>query len=383
MFRKAKDKELDVTNLNSLIKTSNRILKIGYIMIIVSLVLVGTYLLKEWKILNIIKNILVVLSPVFIGFLIAWLFEPLVTKLAKKKVPRMLGCIIVYIIIIGAILGIGYFFIPTLASQIKDFVEIAPGIFEELTDFLINLINKLNINNLVETKNLRKDIIKALTDYGMGIASSLPKYIMSIGKSIVSGGLNVILGLMVGFYLLYDFKKVNNSIEKVIPRNWLSNYKELVKRINTSLRSYVQGVLLIMLLVFITQSIGLSLAGLEAPFLFALFCAVTDIIPYFGPYIGGIPAVIVGLTISPITGLCVLISIIIVQQLENNFYQPLIIGHTVQLHPVVIMCGLLLFQHFFGIIGMVISTPVIACIKELTTFVIEKIEENNKALKKD
>lgn len=383
MFKKTKDKELDVTSLNGLIKTANKILKIGYIMIIVSLVLVGTFLLKEWKILNIIKNIFMVLSPVFIGFLIAWLFEPLVTKLSKKKIPRMLGCVIVYLIIIGAILGIGYFFLPTLASQIKDFVAIAPGIFEELTDFTVNIINKLNVNNLIETKNLRKEIILIVTEYGMGIASSLPKYIMSAGKSIVSGGLNVILGLMVGFYLLYDFNKVNKNVEKIMPKAWLGNYKELVKRINTSLRSYVQGVLLIMILVFITQSIGLSLAGLEAPFLFALFCAVTDIIPYFGPYIGGIPAVIVGLTISPITGLCVLISIIIVQQLENNFYQPLIIGHTVQLHPVVIMCGLLLFQHFFGIIGMVISTPVIACIKELATFILEKVEENNKTLKKD
>ncbi len=129
-----------------------------------------------------------------------------------------------------------------------------------------------------------------------------------------------------------------------------------------------------MLLVFLTQSIGLTLAGLKAPLVFALFCAVTDIIPYFGPYIGGIPAVIVGFTISPITGICVLISIIIVQLLENNFYQPLIMGHTMKLHPVTIMLGLLIFQHFFGIIGMVVATPVIACLKILFIFINEKLD---------
>ncbi len=112
--------------------------------------------------------------------------------------------------------------------------------------------------------------------------------------------------------------------------------------------------------------------------MFALFCAVTDIIPYFGPYIGGVPAVIVGFTISPITGICVLISILVVQILENNFYQPLIMGHTMKLHPVTIMIGLLIFQDFFGIIGMVVATPVIACLKVLITFINEKLGLMNK-----
>ena len=207
----------------------------------------------------------------------------------------------------------------------------------------------------------------------MSIASDLPTHILNIGKAVVSGGLNFILGLMVGFYLLYDFNKVNDNIEKLLPVSIKYGYRDLTHRINTSLRSYVQGVLLIMLLVFITQTIGLTIAGLEAPILFALFCAVTDIIPYFGPYIGGIPAVIVGFTMSPITGICVLISIVIIQLLENNFYQPLIMGHTMKLHPVTIMIGLLIFQHFFGILGMILATPCIALLKVLFYFVAEKL----------
>ena len=113
---------------------------------------------------------------------------------------------------------------------------------------------------------------------------------------------------------------------------------------------------------------------MEAPILFALFCAVTDIIPYFGPYIGAIPAIIVGFSISPFTGICCIISILVVQLLENNFYQPLIMGHTMQLHPVTIMVGLLLFQHFFGILGMVVATPCIACIKIIFNFILEKTD---------
>lgn len=372
MFHKLKDKDVDITSLNNILKKGSKIINISYFTVIVVLILLGTYLIKEWKILGFIKEFFVIISPVFIGLLIAWLFEPMVSKLQKKKIPRIIGCIFVYLLIIGGMIAISYLFIPTLVSQVKDFVAAAPDIFEELTNFCIHMIQTFDTSRLIDTAELKESIMDFTTDYGLAIVSDLPKYVLDIGKALVSGGINVVLGLMVGFYLLFDFNKVNDSIKKLLPKTWENNYNELTKRINTSLRSYVQGVLIIMFLVFLTQTIGLTLAGMEAPVIFALFCAVTDIIPYFGPYIGAIPAVIVGFTISPITGICVLISIIVVQLLENNFYQPLIMGHTMKLHPVTIMLGLLIFQHFFGIIGMVVATPVIACIKVFAVFFNEK-----------
>ncbi len=372
MFRNKKEKEIDVTSLNHILRTGKKLMNIGYFMAILALIILGTFLIKEWKILGILKEFIIVISPIFIGFLVAWLFEPLVKKLQEKKVPRLLGCILSYLIILGVIFLIAYMFIPSLVTQIKDFVAAAPEIFKELTKFVTNIIEKFDTNHLINIKDVKKEITSIISNFGMGLVSNLPEYALSIGKTIINGGLNFVLGLMIGFYLLFDFDKVNENIDKMLPKTWKENFRELTKRINTSLRSYVQGVLLVMFLVFLTQSIGLTLAGMEAPLLFALFCAVTDIIPYFGPYIGGIPAVIVGFTISPITGICVLISILVVQLLENNFYQPLIMGHTMQLHPVTIMLGLLIFEHFFGILGMVIATPVIACIKVLLIFVNEK-----------
>lgn len=373
MLRKNKENNtLDYSSLNSILRTGKNIMNIGYFMAIVALVLLATFIIKEWGLLKILKEFLIVMSPIFIGFIIAWLFEPVVSYLQKNKVPRVAGCIIVYVILIGLLSLFGYLFIPSLISQVKDFVSIAPSIFDELTDFVMNIIKVFDANRLVDTVTLKASIMELVSDFGMSIVSSLPKYLLSIGKTLFSGGLNFILGLMIGFYLLFDFNKVGNLFKNVLPVTWRDNYDELIKRVNTSLRSYVQGVLIIMLLVFLTQSIGLTIAGLEAPIVFALFCALTDIIPYFGPYIGGIPAVIVGFTISPITGICVLISILIVQALENNFYQPLIMGHTMKLHPVTIMVGLLLFQHFFGILGMVLATPVIATIKIFVTFLDEK-----------
>lgn len=386
MFRKSKDNEIDITSLNVILKTGKKLINIGYFMAILALIILGTFLLKEWKILVFIKEFLIVISPIFIGILIAWLFDPFVRKLQEKKIPRVIGCIISYLILFGVLFFICYLFIPSLVGQIKDFIKAAPTIFEELTTFVTGLISRFDSNNLINIKEFKKQITEVISNYGASIVSELPKYLLSVGKSLISFGVNFVLGLMIGFYLLFDFDKFNENICEFLPKSWRNDYNELTQRINTSLRSYVQGVLLVMLLVFITQSIGLTLAGMEAPMLFALFCAVTDIIPYFGPYIGAIPAIIVGFTISPITGICVIISIVVVQLLENNFYQPLIMGHTMQLHPVTIMLGLLIFQHFFGILGMVIATPVIACVKVLLLFINEKLglfdminEEDNKS----
>lgn len=372
MFHGTKDKEVDIGSLNHILKTGKKLINIGYFMAIVCIVLLGTYLLKEWNILRYIGEFFGAISPIFIGLLLAWLFEPLVRFLEEKKVPRIIGCILIYFVFIFILLSIFYLFVPSTINQVREFVREAPTIFENITNFIMKLVSRFDMNNILDVSQLKEDVTKSVTNWGLSIGSDMPKYIFSVGKTIISSGLNFILGMMIGFYLLFDFPRVTRFIYSMVPKRWKNGYEELTKRLNTSLRSYVEGVFLVMLLVFITQAIGLTIAGMEAPLLFAMFCAVTDIIPYFGPYIGAIPAIIVGFTVSPITGICVIISILVVQLLENNFYQPIIMGHTMQLHPVTIMLGLLIFQHFFGIIGMIIATPCIACLKVILLFFLEQ-----------
>lgn len=369
MFNRKKDKELDITSLNEMIHTSKKFMNIAYFMAIVAVVLLGTFILKEWHIFEIIKEFLVVISPIFIGFIIAWLLDPLVGKLENKKVPRIVSCIIVYLLFIGGLLLTVYAFIPTLVTQVKDFIDTIPGILSELKELTNGIFTSLGGT---QGEAIKDQVYSAIEGFGISLTQNLPDTIFNFGKGLVSGGMTFFLAIMIGFYMLFDFNKINDFILDNIPKHWKNGYKELGSRLNDSLRSYLQGLVLVMLLVFVTQSIGLTLAGLDAPLIFALFCALTDIIPYFGPYIGAIPAIIVGFTISPLVGIGCIISILVVQALENNFYQPLIMGHTMKLHPVTIMLGLLIFQHFFGIIGMIVATPVIACGKVILNFVDEK-----------
>ena len=101
MFRKKKTDELDVQSLNELIGLGKRILSISFTLIIIAVILLGLYLLRTLNVFSIIKDVIAVISPVFIGLLIAWLFDPMVDFFEKRKFPRILGCIIVYLVFIG------------------------------------------------------------------------------------------------------------------------------------------------------------------------------------------------------------------------------------------------------------------------------------------
>ena len=389
MFRKNKDNELDYRAINKFFNTSNNLLKFVLALVIILAILLATYLIKEWNILGIIGTILSVISPVFIGFVIAWLLDPLATKLSNKM-PRVIACILTYLIIFGSLILILAFTVPTLSSSVSEIVNVIPDIVDNAQDFASDVLEKFGDSKQVESyKNTMLDKIESV---GADFASTLPNSIWNFGKGVISGATSIVLGLMIGFYLLFDFRKFQGHLLSIIPKRWHSNTKDLMGRINGKLRSYVGGVLLVCFLVFITQSIGFSLAGLKAPLLFALFCAITDVIPYIGPWIGGAPAVIVGFTIDPMVGVFCLVSVLVCQLLENNFYQPLIMGKTMKLHPVTIMLVLLLFNYFFGMIGMIVATPVIATIKIIFEFIMEysnlgekfyNYQENNKKTVKE
>lgn len=378
LFSKKKSKELDVENLNEVIVLSKKILGILFTISIIVLVFLSFNLLKQMNVFTIIKQLLVVISPVFIGIIIAWLFDPLVKFLQRKKIPRVLACILVYLVFLGFLTLLIFLMVPSFVSQIKDFVSTIPSILTDAKGLVSSTLNSFSSGIDMDLSGVKQQIFASLERVGTKLTTNLPNTLLNFGKSIISGGMNVILGLMIGFYMLYDFDKVNHNLMELLPKSWHENFNDLGARINHSLREYVMGVFTVMMLVFISQAICLTLVGLKAPLIFAFFCAITDIIPYFGPYIGAVPAVLVGFTISPFTGICCIIAIVVVQLLENNFYQPLIMGHAMKLHPVTIMLGLLIFQHFFGIIGMIVATPVIATLKVIFMFIDEKINVINK-----
>lgn len=371
MLRKKND-SIDYGKLNEGIRIGVSILKIFLILAIVMLIFICSRLLGDWGILPFIGKILAIISPLFIGIGIAWLFDPFVTYLQKKGVNRILGAIFVYIIFLSFIYLLIRLMVPSISNQLNDLAQSVPTFINYLKDQIDNFFDNLNSLGDFNFTDIKISIYDSINSLSKSLTVDLPTTIMNIISSIVSGGVNLLIGLLVGLYVLFDFDNVKRHLYSLIPKKYQKDAIDLLNKLNGNLKSYVHGTLLIMFILFIFQSIALSIAGLEAPMVFGLFCAITNVIPYIGPYIGGAPAVIVGLSINPMTGLFALIAVVVAQMLESYFLQPIVMGKTMKLHPVTIMIGLLIFGHFFGILGMILATPVISILKTIFQFLNEK-----------
>lgn len=372
MFRKKSEKEIDKKELNEVISLGKKILSVIYILIFIVSIYVITIIFKEWKIWSFLFTIFKVIFPLFIGLGIAWLFDPFVCWMQKKGIRRSLGTFITYILVIGIISIVVGSIIPLLTDQINEFAKSIPAVIDPLKGWISTFLSSFEDINGFDVKSLEKDIFKTISEFGIGLTKDLPTMTVNILTNIISGLGTILVGMVIGFYLLMSFDNVNNSVTSLIPKKSYKTIKGLMAATNSSLRKWVRGAVLDCTAIFIVTSLALWLVGLKAPVLFGLFCAITNIIPYAGPYIGGAPAVIVAFSQGITTGILTLLSIVLIQFIEGNLLQPVIMSRTTRLHPVVIMLGLLIFGHFFGIIGMVISTPIISVCKVIFEFLNDK-----------
>ncbi len=375
MLKKLKQKEeLDVEKLNDTISLLDKILKIAYIFIILMAVFLIIKVCQELNLKSIILVILKTLSPLFIGLFLAWLFAPIVKKMNKKGIKRSIGTMIVYVIFLGFLAILICSIIPVLSDQINDFVSMLPSIFDSIKEWINKVFDNLNNIDGLDAMAFKNKLFEKIELYGGSLTTSLPEISVNAVRTFFSGIGSFVVGLIIGFYLLIGFDNAGELLITLLPKKFQKDARELGNEMNNSLRKFVNGAILDSIFVFIITSIAFGIVGLKAPLLFGLFCAITNVIPYAGPYIGGIPAVIVGFSQSILIGILTLISIVVIQFLEGNFLQPVIMSKTTKLHPVTIMVGLLIFGHFFGIIGMLISTPVIAVCKSVLMFFLEKFE---------
>lgn len=370
MFRK--NNKLDIDGVNEIVYLGKNILKILFIVLCISTVLVGFILCKEVGVFKFIGSVLNVLAPLFIGFVVAWLFAPFVNKLTKKGMPRILASTIVYIIFIVFLIIFFRIFIPVIYSEINDLINTLPGIMGKITDFINTTFARIDIEG-VDIEAIKTNILEAVTAYGNGISSNLPTTIVTVMSDLFSGLGTIFFGLVIGLYMLFDFDNVTNLLLKVIPKKHQMEVANLVENIGIEVRKCVNGTLLVACMVLVCDTIGFTLIDLKSALLFGLFCGITDLIPYIGPWIGTAVATVVGLTQSPLIGLGVFIIAVAVQLVESYILQPIVMSKATNLHPVTIICGLLIFGHFFGILGMILATPIMSIIKVIWHFTKDKL----------
>ena len=366
-------RKLNYKDLNDILKISKKILSVFFILIIVLAIYIVLRVCKELSVFRILVNILKILTPLFIGIVIAWLLNPVVNYMQKKGIRRIIGVSLSYVVLIALIYLILNSIIPLAYNQISDLSQLAPKILSNIESIIDKVLDNFNNIDAINVVELKSKIIGAANEYANGIYNELPNHIVDIVRNFISGAGTFLIGMIIGFFLLLGFNNVGDSLMIFVPSKFQDLAKALSSKITKSLRGYVNGALFDASIIFVACSIAFALIGLKSPLLFALFCALMNVIPYAGPYIGGAPAIIVAFSQGMGVGIGVTLSIIVIQTLEGNILSPIVMSKTTKLHPVTIIVGLLVFGHFFGIVGMLLSTPIISVGKVIVEFVDSKL----------
>ena len=369
-----KKEKVDTEKLNEAITIGNKILKLTYALIIIALMGGTIFLLRTLNIFPIIGTLLGVISPFFIGFIIAWLLNPIVNKLTDHGMKRGLATVIVFVLFLALIYLFCLAVIPSLVSQINDIAKMVPDILDNLKEIVDKIFVKLSTETNIDMSSVKTNFLTYIENFAKNVSTDLPTKIITIVQNLVSGIGKLAVGLVIGFYLLFNFHNFSKHFMNIVPKRFKNSAERLLDEIGSIIYKFINGTFIDCFVLFLISCVGFSLIGLKAPVFFAFFCAITNVIPYIGPYIGGAPAMLVGFTMSPLTGLLTLLFMIVVQTIEGNFLQPMIVGKKLDLKPVTIVISLLIFGHFFGIIGMIIATPIVAILKAIYLFYDEKYD---------
>ncbi len=374
MEEEKKERKISTRKINQLVSLGNKIGKILYILFIILLIYVITLIFREWHILSFIGKIISVISPLFIGWFIAWMLNPLVKKLGDKGVKRGLAVTIAYLSMMIIVALIMRFTIPSLGSQISDIVSAVPKIANDVKDWIDNIFVKLSNLSLENLDSVKVSFLSKIESISTSLQTSLPETAVAVVSSVASGIGKIVISLILGFYILFDFDKVSSGFLDLFPKKSRKDISELMSKLNETLYSFISGTLWLSFLLFVVSVIGFSIIGLNAPVLIAFICVVTNLIPYIGPYLGAAVAGAIGFAESPIVGFLTLVFILVTQTLEGEILHPIVMSKKMDLNPITIIISLLIFEYMFGIIGMVIATPVVAILKIVYKFLDEKYD---------
>ncbi len=294
-------------------------------------------------------SILDILGLVFVAMVIAAAFGPWVDWLYKRRVPRALSVISIYVVIFLIMALVVYLLIPPLVTQIHQLANVLPSYYSQA----ISGLSQVQQTTDLEAANTIKDFLK---DIGLGLTKAASS-IVGMVTGIFGGIVQLTIVLVISFYLIVQEDGLKRFLRSLTPTKYQPYIIQLLGRINIKLGAWFRAQLVLMLAVGILTFIGLQLVGMDYVLILALWAGLTEIIPYVGPIIGAIPAVFLAFTISPWQGLIVTLIYIVVQQLENNILVPSIMRRAVGLNPIISIVVILIGAKWGGIMGAVLSIP--------------------------
>lgn len=332
-----------------------------------------------------IGNIISVFTPFLIAFLIAYFINPMVKHIDNflfrktlkdrfRKGHLLLSMILAYVITIGGIILVFIFIVPQIISSISQLVRISPTLYQNALNMIEHLDEQFPTLDLSFISQAAENVFPNIFDFFRSFMSDtvLP-FLYNAGLSIISWFINVLLAFVISCYLMFSKGKLIKSLKRVtyavFPENFALKLFDTLKDCNQIFSQYIIGKTIDSLIIGILCLVCMVLLKLPYALIISLIVGITNMIPYFGPFIGAIPGVLILLIINPKSSLVFAILIFAIQQLDGSVIGPKILGKSTGLQPISIIFAITVGGAVAGVLGMFLGVPIVAVL----TYLINKL----------
>lgn len=371
-----------------------------YFLVIVACVVFYFALLRIDMITSLVSKVVDVLKPVIYGLALAYLLNPIVKFVDSKLVPvlekkmssekakklsRTMGIVAALLFLIALIVALCNMLIPELYQSIRDLVLTLPGQINEMVSHVENIQNQdstigVIVKNAVEEgTNVFQNWFR--NDFMTQINTIMSNVTVGI-VGLVGEFVNFVLGLIVSVYVLYGKERFTSQAKKMtyafLSNDHANMLLHLTKKSNEIFGGFIIGKIIDSAIIGVLCFIGLSILRMPYTLLVSVVVGVTNVIPFFGPYIGAIPSAILITLADPKMGLYFLIFILILQQVDGNIIGPHILGDSTGLTPFWVLFSILVGGGLFGFVGMIMGVPTLAVIFYIIGMIAERrLEKKN------
>ena len=311
------------------------------------------------------------LGAFVIGAAIAFLIQPAVIRLHAAGVPRVLAIVVVFIAIIVALAGLVLLIVPLGVNEVSQLQVQAPSLAAAAQDRL-NGLQPVRVFGIdIDLKGITATVSSHLREYLLGQFGNA----VTLGLTALTTALQLLLMFIVAFLLALEAPAVRRDLRRFVPSDYRTDFDQIWRQVRKMLYAYLRGQLIIAGLIGICSGIACAAIGLPDPVALGLIAGVTALIPYIGPFLGAVPAILVGLSLSPGTALLIGLLYLLISNVILNVIYPKVMGDAVRLPPILVIVALIAGFSWGGILGMFVAVPIAATLRILFDHIYPRLYE--------
>ena len=308
----------------------------------------------------------------FIAIVIGIAMQPAVAWLQRRGVPPAVGAILVYLVLLALLIGFALLLVPLLVEQIATITASLPDYYQSLRDLMISARSRL-IWRLGQQLPPELPAISLSPQLGSNATTSeggeeidiVILQALSYGSLIGWGVFVTIATFLLGFYWILEGERTTRTLLLLMPMSWRDEARDIFSEIEIKVGAYIRGQTLLCLIIGVLSLIAYLLIGLPYALVLALIAGLMEAVPWIGPVLGALPALLLALSIDPMQAVWVVVATTIIQQLESNVLMPRMMDESVGVNPIVTLLSIAAFGSLLGVLGAILAIPMAAIIQLL------------------